>query len=65
MAIHEVMVPSDAFRKAVNKGSSAVELKKIARANGMQTLRECGVQKVLKGLTTVEELTRVAHEDED
>jgi type II secretory ATPase GspE/PulE/Tfp pilus assembly ATPase PilB-like protein len=31
----------------------------------MQTLRECGIRKVLKGLTTVEELFRVAHADEE
>jgi len=65
MAIHEVLIPTDEFRKAVARNASAVELKKIARAAGMQTLRECGVRKVLKGLTSVEELVRVAHEDEE
>jgi len=65
MAIHEVMILNDEFRKAVIQRKPAAELKKVARDGGMQTLRECGVQKVLKGMTSVEELFRVAHADED
>jgi type IV pilus assembly protein PilB len=65
MAIHEVMTTSEEFRKAVIQRKSAAELKMIARKNGMQTLRECGVQKVLKGLTSAEEMMRVAHADEN
>jgi type IV pilus assembly protein PilB len=64
MAIHEVMIPTEDFRKAVISRKSAAELKSIARQGGMQTLRECGVQKVLKGLTSAEEMMRVAHADE-
>jgi type II secretory ATPase GspE/PulE/Tfp pilus assembly ATPase PilB-like protein len=64
MAIHEVMILTDDFRKAVIQRKPASELKEVARAGGMQTLRECGVQKVLKGLTSVEELFRVAHADD-
>jgi type IV pilus assembly protein PilB len=65
IAIHEVLIPSDEFRIGVIQNKSAVELKKIARRNGMQTLRECGVRKVVKGVTTIEELFRVAHADEE
>jgi type IV pilus assembly protein PilB len=65
MAIHEVMMLNDDFRKGVLQRKSAAELKRIAREGGMQTLRQCGVRKVLKGLTTVEELLRVAHADEE
>jgi len=64
MAIHEVMIPTEDFRKAVIARKSAAELKSIARQGGMQTLRECGVQKVLRGLTSAEEMMRVAHADE-
>ena len=65
MAIHEVLMLNEDFRKAVIQRKSAADLKKVARDGGMQTLRECGVQKVLKGMTSVEELFRVAHEDEE
>ena len=65
MAIHEVMVLSDEFKKGVLQRRPSTELKKLARESGMQTLRECGVKKILKGLTTVEELLRVAHADSE
>jgi type IV pilus assembly protein PilB len=65
MAVHEVMVLNEEFRRGVIQRKSTAELKVIARRGGMQTLRECGVKKVLKGLTTVEELLRVAHADEE
>jgi type IV pilus assembly protein PilB len=65
MAIHEVLITKERFRKGVLARKSAADLKVIAREEGMQTLRECGVQKVLKGLTSLDELVRIAHEDED
>jgi len=65
MAIHEVMTTSEEFRKAVVARKSTAELKQIARRNGMQTLRECGVAKVVRGLTSAEEMMRVAHADEN
>jgi type IV pilus assembly protein PilB len=63
MAIHEVMILSEDFKKGVLQRKSSADLKNLARAGGMQTLRECGVKKVLKGMTSVEELLRVAHAD--
>jgi type IV pilus assembly protein PilB len=65
MAIYEVLMLDENFRRGVLQRKSAAELKKFARAAGMQTLRECGVRKVVKGMTTLEELLRVAHADED
>ncbi len=64
MAIHEVLVSSEEFKRGVLQRKPTSELKKVCREAGMQTLRECGVKKVLKGLTSVEELLRVAHADE-
>jgi type IV pilus assembly protein PilB len=65
MAIHEILVLNEEFRKGVLQRKTAADLKRTAREGGMQTLRECGVKKVLKGLTSVEELLRVAHADEE
>jgi type II secretory ATPase GspE/PulE/Tfp pilus assembly ATPase PilB-like protein len=40
-------------------------IRKVARENqGMKTLREDGVEKVLKGITTIDELTKVAFDYE-
>jgi type IV pilus assembly protein PilB len=65
MAIHEVLMLNEEFRKGVLQRKATSDLKKIAREGGMQTLRECGVKKVLRGMTTVEELLRCAHADEE
>jgi type IV pilus assembly protein PilB len=64
MAIHEVLILNEEFKRAVIQRKTTSDLKVIAREAGMQTLRECGVRKVLKGMTSVEELLRVAHADE-
>ena len=40
-----------------------ITIKQIARNDGMISLREDGVRKVLAGVTTLEEVLRVTHED--
>ena len=59
IAIQEVMtVTEDIERLAVARASSA-EIARLARAQGMLTLREDGWAKAQMGLTTVEEILRV------
>ncbi|WP_370687348.1 type II/IV secretion system protein [Thermus sp. NEB1569] len=55
-AIHELLVVDDEIRHAIVAGKSATEIKEIARRKGMKTLREDGIQKVLQGITTLEEV---------
>jgi type IV pilus assembly protein PilB len=59
IAIHEVMtVSEDIERLAVARASSA-EIARVARSEGMLTLREDGWEKAKMGLTSVEEILRV------
>ena len=59
MALHEVMaVTEDVERLAVER-RSADEIGKVARAQGMSTLRHDGMSKVLLGHTSLEEILRV------
>lgn len=59
IAVHEVMtVTEEIERLAVARGSSA-EIGRLARQQGMITLREDGWAKVKLGLTSVEEILRV------
>jgi general secretion pathway protein E len=44
--------------------SDAATIKNKARLHGMRTLREDGALKVIAGVTTVAEVTRVTREDE-
>lgn len=62
IGIHEVIEMTEAVREAVMARLNASEIKKIARSEGMTTMLEDGFQKVLKGVTTIDELLRVMHE---
>ncbi|MEK7146653.1 MAG: type II secretion system protein GspE, partial [Patescibacteria group bacterium] len=62
IGIHEVIEMTEAVREAVMARLNASEIKKIARNEGMTTMFEDGFQKVLKGVTTIDELLRVMHE---
>jgi len=56
MGIFEIFLINDEVRFMVNDKASTLALRKRARENGMRTLREDGVRKVLAGLTTAEEV---------
>jgi type IV pilus assembly protein PilB len=55
VGIHELMTISEELIEAINKGKEAAEIKKIAMANGMKTLHQDSMLKVVEGLTTMEE----------
>jgi type IV pilus assembly protein PilB len=63
--VYELMVMNDRLRALVLAGSSADQIRAAAREDGMRTLRDDGVQKVMEGITTVEELLRVVFVNED
>ncbi|MBL9167438.1 MAG: Flp pilus assembly complex ATPase component TadA [Verrucomicrobiales bacterium] len=55
LAIIEVMTVSDEIRKLVIERASAMEVGKLAVAQGMKTLRVAALDKVRQGLTTLEQ----------
>jgi len=57
--IFEVMAMSEAIKQLVTERASSPQLFAQARKEGMRTLREAAVEKVLKGVTTVAEVVRV------
>jgi general secretion pathway protein E len=61
--IHELMVVDDTIRSLIIKRSDSGAIKKAAVAAGMRTLREDGVNKVLQGITTLDELMRATHSE--
>ena len=63
--IYEVLVMDDSIRPLVIGHASASEIKHMALKHGMRTLRNDGWDKVLRGITTVEEVLRVAEADEE
>ncbi len=58
---HELMLIDDQIRSLVVRKADGGMIKKAAVAAGMKTLREDAVQKVLTGMTTIEELMRATH----
>jgi type IV pilus assembly protein PilB len=63
IAIYEVMPFFTKLKELIFERASAAEIKKIARMEGMKTLRESGITKVLEGVTTLEEVIRVTDKD--
>ena len=62
--IFELMVLDKDLRNLIHENGSGDRIKQIAQKNGMKLLWEDGLEKVLKGLTTLEELKRVAFTEE-
>lgn len=59
IAIYEVMPISLEIRELILRGASANELRDLAVQQGMKTLRQAGLLKVLEGVITAEEILRV------
>ncbi len=59
LGLYEVMFVSDAVRRLTVERKSADEISRVARAEGMKCLRDDGIDKVLLGLTSFEEIARV------
>jgi general secretion pathway protein E len=55
LAIHELMVMDDAVRDTLLQSQDAMKIKKVAIQNGMKTLRDSAIQKVIHGLTSLDE----------
>ncbi len=62
-AIYEVMPIDEEIQKAVVEHSSATDIKRGAIERGLRTLRMDGIQKILAGVTTPEEILRVTQLD--
>jgi type II secretory ATPase GspE/PulE/Tfp pilus assembly ATPase PilB-like protein len=54
--VHEMMVVSRELRRLIQTGARAEALQHIALQEGMRTLRQDGIEKVLAGATTIEEV---------
>jgi len=56
VGIHELMSMSKPLRRLVQTGARAEELQQAALQEGMRTLRQDGIEKVLAGQTSIEEV---------
>jgi type IV pilus assembly protein PilB len=63
MGIYELMVMTTQVREMAFKGESTLNVRKMARKQGMHTLFEDGMIKALKGQTTLEEVLRITQKE--
>ena len=58
IGLYEVLEVSDDIRELILCGASAIEIRDKAKEEGMLTLRESGLQKIKRGITTIDEVVR-------
>jgi len=59
VAIYEVMPVTDELRHLILHNAATSEIRELAQRQGMKTLRQAGLAKVLEGTTTPQEILRV------
>jgi type IV pilus assembly protein PilB len=59
IGLYELMSLDDEVREMIVNRASIVDIRNLAKKNGMKEMREDGLQKVLDGVTTPDEVMRV------
>lgn len=62
LGIFEVLQISDKIKKLINSSAPEEEIEEAAKAEGMTTMLEDGIIKIVQGITTIEEVMRVTKE---
>jgi type II secretory ATPase GspE/PulE/Tfp pilus assembly ATPase PilB-like protein len=63
-AIYEILLVNEDIKELILNKASASQIKKKARESGFRTLLEAGIEKIKQGMTTPEEVMRVASAEE-
>ena len=56
VGLHELMTVNRDLRHLIQTGARADEVQRVAMADSMRTLRQDGIEKVMSGLTSIEEV---------
>ena len=59
LAIYEMMPTSPEIGELIARNASTNEIRDVHRRNGLTSLRQAGLLKVIEGVTTVAEVLRV------
>ena len=62
VGIYQVMPVSEEIQKIILRDGSAMEIARQSEAEGVRSLRQSGLQKVMQGLTSLEEVVAVTNE---
>ncbi len=61
VGVYEMMKIDDEIRELIVRRASAIEIREMSRKKGMKTLMEDALEKVLEGITSLEEAVRVVY----
>jgi len=64
LALYEVMPISEPIKELILQGASAIDIKREAIRQGLQTLRRSGISKLLDGVTSLEEVLKTTVRDD-
>ena len=65
IGVYEILPISSKLRSIISKNSNAEEIQEQALAEGMQTLKMSAKSLVLKGITSVDEMRRIAYSNDE
>ncbi len=65
IGVYEILPVTNKIKRLISKGAAAEEIQDQALLEGMNTLRMSATRLVKEGITSVEELTRIAYSNED
>ena len=60
IGVQEMLMVSDAIRVEIYRKESANEILKMSLAEGMTTLKQDGIEKVLQGFTDIKQIRKVS-----
>jgi type II secretory ATPase GspE/PulE/Tfp pilus assembly ATPase PilB-like protein len=63
ITISEILVMDKEIERLISLSSLSSEIKEKAMKNGMITMRQDGILKILEGVTTLEEVERITSAD--
>jgi type II secretory ATPase GspE/PulE/Tfp pilus assembly ATPase PilB-like protein len=63
LGIYELLIMDDQLRDLVTANPDVIQFRRKCREKGLVTLREDGIDKVRKGMTTIDEILRVTEKD--
>ncbi|MGH8674949.1 MAG: secretion system protein E, partial [Burkholderiales bacterium] len=59
LGLHELLVATDALKKLIQEHARVAEIVAVALEEGMRTLKQDGIEKVLMGVTNMKEVRSV------
>ena len=65
VAVHEVLVLNENVNRSILRGDAAIDIKKVAMQNGMRTLRQSAINKMVRGVSPASEVIKTTSSDNE